>query len=1323
MSDDLSHATPGTEPDPDAIATGSEFAAALTDLRHRAGLSIRSIARSTGIPSATLGGYFSGRHLPPATQPQVLEDLLAELGVHRPDDVQRWRSALARARRATPGRPGSSPTRRPGAGSGGASPYRGLEPYTEGDAALFVGREHVVDALVEEVDRAGAVGGSRVVLVVGASGSGKSSVLRAGLVPRLTNRDHLPWRAVVMVPGTAPSGALAAAREQLAGATRALLVVDQAEEMFSPEVSPEARHEFLQELVELTSATDPDGAVTVVVGGLRADFYGQAASDPDLLPVLRDHQVVLGAMTIADLRRAVVEPAASLGVQVDPALVDLVVRDLTPRGVSTQGYEAGALPLVSHALLASWEHHTGDRLAVADYIASGGIAGAVQQTAEGVVARLDDAGRAAAQWLFGQLVSVDDEGLMARRRVSHDDLRHPDPQTDLALDDVIEAFVAGRLLTAGDGTLQISHEALLQAWPRLHEWVLTDLDAARMQRRISEAAAVWRERDRDPAALLRGGPLSDAEALAARPITSHRVLSAPELEFVSASTAETQRTRSLEQRRTSRLRALLATMTALAVLAAALAGVALWAGGQARHEQAVAAQARDDALSRQLAIVADDLRAQDPALAAQLALAAVRTSPTVQARSSLLDSTAVPTPSRFAGPAGEMNAVARADGSLLAVSGKDSVTRLWQRAGQPATTDTAPAAGGAETLGDYVRIGDLPAVGKGGSVYASAFSPDGSWLALGTATGAVVLWDVSDPMAPRQGPLLVAEGPQVHAVAFSSSGRQLAAGTSEPAVLRWSLPPTGDPRPLPSITTGFDGMLQSVAYRPDGDILATGSADGMIRLWSSPNGRATLVGSAQVGPSTDFVLAVAFSPDGSLLASGEKGRVARIWDVRDPGAPVQQGEPLGGFTSWVNTIAFAPDGRSVVAGSSDGTIRFFDIPGGLPTLVLPAPAAVTGVQVVGSGSALLTSEIDGVARLWPLPGPTLVGFLDTVWCILQDREASELAVAAGTADGAVHVYDTTDPGGPRAVATLTPPAAAGAADGAAGMSADGRWIAAGTGTGSVAVWERTGPGRYREAGTVTLSDKLVGTVDIEGDPSVLAAVSDDGSVDLWTLVPGSAPEPLAQLDLPSLPLGLAFSPGAGSIAVPAADGSVYRWRLPAPGGSGAPEQLPTLTGFDNYVYAVAFDPSGRYLAAGSADRTIRIWDVSEPGAAVPVGAPIRGPANTVYQLNWRPDGAALAAASKEGRVWIWDMTDMTNPQVSATLNAAGTPLYDVMFTPDGTTLRASGAGRAVHTWHVDVDEVASQVCQRTGTAMSQAEWEQVAPGAPYTPPCPVPAGS
>lgn len=1258
---------------PQTIQTPEQFAEALTALRESKGLSIRQVSRDSGVPSATLGGYFSGRHLPNATQLPVLFSVLTALGVTEHAEQAAWHEALLRVRKGAGRRPATS----------AAAPYRGLNAFTEQDAGLFFGREDVVAALRERVSELPTSGASRMLVLVGPSGSGKSSVLRAGLVPVLPSGTTV----TVLVPGADPheSLLLALADEALAQHAPAVLVIDQAEEVFSPEVSPDSRQAFLSGLAELAAAEHPDGCVVVLA--LRADFYGQAASDPRLLPALRGEQMLLGAMSLDELRAAVVRPAESIGVTVDSALLDVLLRDLAGPRLDGFAYDAGALPLVSHALLSAWQHHRGNELTAGDYAAAGGLHGAVMQSAEQVYSSFDQPGQAATQWLFSQLVLVDPDGAMTRRRVEHDSLRHPDPAIDAALDDVIEGFVAGRLLTAQESTLEISHEALLTAWPRLYEWVLDDLDAARLQSRIAQAARVWEDNGQDQDLLLRGGPLLDAQALASAPRTSPRALTASERQFVAASTQREQTEQQQERQRASRLRAIVAVTTVLAVLATVMAAAALWSRSEAEKQRGVAELSRDEAESAQLAISANTVRERDPAAAAQLALAGYRIAPTVTARSSLLDSTGVATPVRFVGPVGEMHVTATADGGLVALSGKDGSTRLWQR----------------EESGTYTQLPDLPASGLEfpGPVYASSFSPDGRLLAAADVddeSSTIQVWDMSDPAAPIALQTREAQG-SVQSMVFSPDGRQLLVGTSAASIQRWT---TADFSELPAID-GFDGQVKSLAFDPAGR-LAAGTEVGSIVLLSGKDfGQRER---ASVGETA--VNSVAFSPDGGTLASGQKSAEVRLWRVTGNGL-TQDGKPFGDFQSWVNGVTFSPDGRLLAATSSDGQTKLFSMPDRALVGEMPSPSASTSVQFVDDGRGLLTGEVGGIARLWPLQLPVLPALGDTIWSLHVDADHTTLLAAPGIVDGGLHLYSLAD-GYPTPSQTLRSEQA-GPTDGSSGMSADGRWVAGGTTTGKVAVWERRGAS-FEPAGVVTNSASLVESVAISDDGTLMAAAADDGAVSVWKLRPGQPPEKLEKLDAGGLALSVAFNPASSVVAVGLSDGTVRLWTL----DDGVATEGPRLDGFENYVYAVSFDPSGRYLAAGSTDQTVRIWDVSDPANPSLVGQPLTGPGGALYGLAWNDEGTRLAAGSKDGTVWVWDTSEVSSPMVVATMNSPATDILAVTF-GKGDTLYGAGADNAVVEWRTDVPAVADEICVRTGQGLSEQEWQRLVASLGYAPTC------
>ncbi len=494
---------------PDAIENRREFAQALTALRLQSGLTVRELARRLGTPTATVGDYFSGRHLPGPAQVSLFKSLLGECGVEEPS-VGEWVDALNRVRRTTDGRVARGP-----------APYRGLEPFGIEDAGLFFGREAATAELIARLGEALRAPHSEVawpLIVVGPSGSGKSSLLRAGVAARVgagALDGGQPWRVTVLTPEECSSESLGAFATMAFGGPH-LVVVDQLEEVFA--FSAQERELFLAGLAGLR----PPHAV--VVAALRADFYGAASAEATLLPALRGSQVLIGPMNSDEVRAAIVEPARSVGAEVEPALVELLIAELAPAREDGMASAAGALPLLSHALLATWARARHNRLTVSDYKAAGGLDGAVAQSAEALYNKLTESEQALARRMFCRLVRVDDEGPFTRRRVALRELAElaeGEQEIGPTQRGLLGRFVAARLLTAGPGTVELSHEALISAWPRFTEWLARDRAGLRLHRQLTQAANSWVDADRDEALLLHGTRLQAIAEWALEP--GHRV--------------------------------------------------------------------------------------------------------------------------------------------------------------------------------------------------------------------------------------------------------------------------------------------------------------------------------------------------------------------------------------------------------------------------------------------------------------------------------------------------------------------------------------------------------------------------------------------------------------------------------------------------------------------------------------------------------------------------------------------------------------------------------------------------------------------------------
>jgi WD40 repeat protein/DNA-binding SARP family transcriptional activator len=1120
-------------------------------------------------------------------------------------------------------------------------PFKGLAPFEAADAEFFFGRERLVEELVARVAEA------PLLTVVGASGSGKTSLLRAGLLPALKHES------LVVRPGDQP---LAELLDVLAGVPpgqRLILAVDQFEELFAASVAEGERRAFVDALVE--AAWDPYRRVLVVIA-LRADFFARLAPYVELADLIGPNSVLLGPMSNIELRRAIEGPAQQAGLEAEPALVDTLVEELAG--------EIGGLPLLSTALVDLWHEREGISLTLAAYERTGRVRGAVARYAESAFRSLPVDDQELARPILLRLVAGGEGETLTRRRVTRREL-DADEDEDVAR--VIAALVERRLLVADEGTIELVHEALLEQWPRLVDWLEEDVQARALHRHLTRAAMEWDVAARDPSELYRGARL--AAALDWLRVASDDRLNRVEREFLEES-------RSASARANRRLRILLA-VALLLLLAAVVAGaIALAARSSARHQATAATAQRlgaqaltEPGLDRSLLLARKGSDLDDSLATRSNLLAALLRSPAAigvahEGSERLLDE------------------ALSADGRVLAVRGDDGSVvfldaRTLRRIGAP--------------LPGSNQVGLFGAVQ--GPLHALAFSPDGRRLAVGSTDGFHATTEVVSnytrlPMASATSAnsILTAD------VAFAPDGRTFATG--EPVNSTTSPPPaviavrdvrTELPRaqsaPIPAarlagytrdgrfllVSTGSRTSVLldartlkraqtlplggAAALSPAAEQAAFGHDDGSVTLLDLRT-REERTLSGQAGGSVETA---SFSPDGRMLATGSDDGTVAIWNVRTRFLR----ETLEGHSASVRAAAFSPDGRTLYTASFDGSVIAWDVSG---TRRLGQPFQFTS----RAGGVSTWSDVRPDGSLFALsPGPNRV----TLW---HSRTRSPIGAALRGPVGNVQGL---------------------------AFSRDGSLVAA-VGTRKAVVWNVRS---RRIVKILSAGEHGAAGIAFSPDGRTLAIGQSDGVDALYELRTGKK---TAELRGKGSTVDVDFSPDGKLLASASLTGTATLWDV------ATRRRVFDLSGAAVAAFAVRFSPDGRLVAVGDSSGKVVFW---HPATGKRLGQPLVGHGGAVTSLAFDPSGATLVTASPDGKLRLWDVH--TRKLIGAPLPGSNTG-GSVDFFPDGGHVLGvfqSGSGIV---WNVDPAAWKMRACRVARRNLTASEWRDFLPGRPYRPVCP-----
>ncbi len=1131
------------------------------------------------------------------------------------------------------------------------NPFPGLAPFDEAEAARFFGRDKEIEEILDRL------ASRRLLAVIGVSGSGKSSLVRAGIKPvlRIGAATSLPgrWQIHTITPGNAPIQALRKtlqaspawpatsfdlvehARQKLRTSENLLLIVDQFEELFSfraGTLNKDAGNRAALFVSLILNAVDQREVPIYILLTMRTDFLGECAQFRELPEALNDCYYLVPSMTRMQQQDAIERPLEEQGVTISPSLLQRLLNE--------SAEDPDDLPVLQHLLRRLWENWK-TRGAVGpitseDYDAVGGWANAINQEADGVLGRFPDE-RANIRRVFQWITDPGTGEKPVRRARSLSECAEVSGFGQPRLKEVVRAFQERGLLKPSDGTdeslVDLPHESVMWQWTRLKSWIVQETERAAQLRFLLQSA-----RQRVP---LVGLALDSALKLRSRwqshRTTALRYLNAAELEAVDSWIAHSDRVEKARRRRR------VWTMAGVGLLVVMFAALAIWIS---IRERAL----RNAAEARELTAWAAVSLADDPQRSLILGLYAWgKQHAMVPGLAEFLHDALMRSPIRVTlrGHQDSIWSVAWSpDGKKLATSSKDSTTKVWN------------ASTGRELLTLHSQQGPIESV---------AWSPDGSRLATASEDHTTKIWDAA---TGRELVTLNGHQGQVMSVAWSPDGSRLATASRDNTAKLWDAA-TG--RELLTLS-GHEGPVLSVSWSPDGSRLATASGDNTAKVWQVESGREIL----SLRGHHARVESVAWSANGGQLATASWDHTAKTWDA----STGRELLTLLGHQDQVLSVAWSPDGTRVATASVDRTAKVWEAISGRELQTMRGhQGPVWSVAWSPDSTKLATAGEDRRAKVWEVGEGrellTLHGHQNEVLSVAWSPDATKLVTSSG--DRTAKVWDAATG---RELVTLrsheSPVMAA-------AWSPDGSKVATASWDGTAKVWEAaTG----RELLTLRGHQGYVMSVAWSPDGTKLATASWDGTAKVWDAATGNEMKTLRGHQ--GYVMSIAWSPDGSKLATTSRDRTAKVWEV-ATG-----RELLSLHGHQGQVISAAWSPDGRKLATASDDNTAKVWEAAAGRELLT----LHGHQGSVLKVAWSPDGAELATASWDGTARVWEAA--TGRELLALHGHRG-KVMSVAWSPDGARLASAAEDRAVQIFAIEPRSLMSLVRSRIDRNPTAAE--------------------